>query len=263
MNICRILKAEVGRACFWLVWLSPVIGDYAAGQVPYPAALNGAAVSEKGISSLAQQGLVVGNGELNAVIYVTGADLRLRLAKNDCWDVRVDTKSDPPLPTIDVATGKVTGHGGVGSWKAPYPTALPCAELILGGKGKSAVTEATLDLANAVARVQTTDDAAEVRVLAQSNVVLIQSGRPLSFLGPREFLKEKNLDQWVRPSETGTQGECTYLHQEIPGDEDVSGMDIYVVAGRKNDWQAIAVVTSRDCPQPLDEAVQARGPHPG
>ena len=224
-------------------------------DIPYPDALHHADVSETNISSLTTQGLIIGNGELNAIVYSVGNDIHLRIGKNDCWDMRVDTKNDPPLPLINVATGKVTGHGEAGSWKAPYPAALPCAELVLGAHGPAAVTSAHLDLAKAVATVQGRGEATEVRILAQSNVILIRSNRPATFSGILDFLQEPNLAQWVSKADLGTQDECQYLHQNIPGDQDVDGMDIYIVTEKKEGLRAVAVVTSRDSAHPLDDAV--------
>ncbi len=236
----------------------------AAPPLPYPDALAAAAVSESKISDIAKFGLVVGNGELNAVIYSDSADndLRLRINKNDCWDMRIDTQDDPPLPLVDVTTGKAVGHGDAGSWKHPYPTALPVAEAVLGADGQTEVTGATLDLARAVATIKTAQETAEVRVLAQSNVILIHSKRPVSFIGDQDLLRAKKprpnsipIESWVSKADEGAQGGYRYLHQNIPGDEDASGMDLYVVAGRKGDLQAIAVTTSRDSAHPLPDAV--------
>ncbi len=242
-------------AGFIALALAVCLSTSSAADPPYPAALETAAVHVEKLPNMAL-GLLVGNGEMNAVVYADGNDLRLRVAKNDCWDIRVDTKSDPPLPHIDPATGKVTGHGAVGSWKKPYPTALPCAEIVLAGpKEKTAVTSATCDLQRAVATVVTDRDTAEIRVLAQSNVVLIRSARPLSLVGPLGFLRNKDLAEWVLPAETGEKEGLVYLHQPIPGDEDASGMDVYVVAGRKDELQAVAVTTSRDSRSPLEMAI--------
>ena len=244
----------------------------AASPIAYPDALAAAAVSEGSISDIHAQGLVVGNGELNAIIYSSGNDLHLRIDKNDCWDVRVDTQNDPPMPVVDVAAGQAAGvHGNAGSWYQPYPTALPVAELVLGADGQTAVTGATLDLARAVATIKTAEETADVRVLAQSNVILIHSKRPLSFIGDQDLLRDNSkprppkpgtkprpkipIETWVSKADEGERGGYHYLHQNIPGDQDVSGMDIYVVAGQKGDKQAIAVTTSRDSAHPLPDAI--------
>ena len=171
----------------------------AAPPIAYPDALAAAAVSESTISDIHDQGLVVGNGEMNAIIYSTGNDLHLRISKNDCWDMRVDTQDDPPLPVVDVAAGTATGHGDAGSWKHPYPTALPVAELVLGADGQTAVTGATLDLARAVATIKTAEETADVRVLAQSNVILIHSKRPVSFIGDQDLLRDNSKPRPPKP----------------------------------------------------------------
>ena len=237
-------------------------GAFPAEPIAYPDALAAAAVSEDSIADLRNRALVVGNGEMNALIYSVGNDLHLRISKNDCWDMRVFTQDDPPLPVVDVAAGKATGHGDAGSWTHPYPTALPVAELVLTADGQTAVTGATLDLARAVATIKTAEETADVRVLAQRNVILIHSKHPVSFIGDQDLLRSKNpkpnstpIESWVSKADEGEQGGCRYLHQNIPGDEDASGMDLYVVAGRKGDLQAVAVTTSRDSAHPLPDAV--------
>jgi hypothetical protein len=226
-------------------------------RVPYPEALAASAVTVDKISDISKCGLVVGNGELNVIVYSSWDELRLRIAKNDCWDLRIATENDPPMPIIDPAKGTVTNHHGTaGSWATPYPTALPCAEIVLGPLFEAkAIGGGTLDLAKAVASVKTGGASTDVRVLAQDNVVLIHSDRPLSFKGIVDFLKDKDIDKWVSRAEIGTQGDYQVLHQNIPGDADVNGLDVYVVAGRRGTTQAVAVVTSRDSKKPLDAAV--------
>ena len=234
----------------------------AAPPIPCPDALAAAEVSESNISDISKLGLVVGNGELNAIIYSSDNDLHLRISKNDCWDMRILTQDDPPMPVVNVAAGTAVGHGDAGSWKHPYPTALPVAEVVLGADGQTDVTGATLDLARAVATIKTAEETADVRVLAQSNVILIHSKRPVSFIGDQDLLRAKKprpntipIETWVSKADEGEQGGYRYLHQNIPGDEDASGMDLYVVAGREGDLQAIAVTTSRDSAHPLPDAV--------
>ncbi len=238
------------------LWASAMLAAPAAGVIPYPDALAAASVTEENLADISKRGLVIGNGELNAIVYSVGNAIHLRLAKNDCWDLRVDTEDDPPLPSINPATGIVSNyHGAAGSWKKPYPTALPCAEAVLGGSDPGALISATLDLAKAAVTIKTGAETVDARVLAQDNVVLIHSARPLSLTGILGFLKDKNIDQWISQAERGERGGYQFLHQNIPGDKDMSGMDIYVVAGRRGATQALTVVTSREVKEPLDAAV--------
>lgn len=242
------------RLLLWLLLAGICNPVTAAVTPPHPEALAASAVTQTSIADISKRGLVLGNGEVNAIVYTVGNDLRIRIAKNDCWDLRVDTENDPPMAVIDPATGKVDNyHGAAGSWKKPYPTALPCAELVLGGQ--SAVTGATLDLAKAVATVQAGNETLRLRVLHQANVLLIESDRAASFLGILDFLKVKDLGTWVSKADGGMRDDCRYLHQNIPGDQDVEAMDIYVVTASRGSTRAVAVVTSRDVPKPLDAAV--------
>ncbi len=234
----------------------PPSTEASVASVPYPEALAASAVTVDKLSDISKCGLVVGNGELNAIVYSTGNELRLRLAKNDCWDLRVDTENDPPMAVIDPANGTLTNrHGAVGSWEKPYPTALPCAEIVIGPFEAKAIGGGALDLAKAVASVKTDGASTDLRVLAQDNVVLIHSDRPVSLKGILDFLKGKDLETWISRAEIGTKGDYQFLHQNIPGDADVSALDVYVVAGKRGATQAVAVVTSRDSEKPLDAAV--------
>ena len=103
----------------------------AAPPLPYPDALAAAAVLESKLSDIRSLGLVVGNGELNAIIYSSADNnLHLRISKNNCWDMRINTQDDPLLPLVDIAAGKAVGaHGNAGSWTHPCPNPLQAARL--------------------------------------------------------------------------------------------------------------------------------------
>jgi beta-galactosidase/beta-glucuronidase len=230
-------------------------------SIPYPDALAAAKVSVSRLSDLSRDGLVVGNGELNAIVYAVGQDVHVRIGKNDCWDLRVHTEDDPPMPTIDPATGAIkNAHATAGSWNKPYPTALPCAELILKAANHGDIRSGSLDLANATATVTSANgQMVDIRVLYQDNVLVLQSDRAVSFVGITDFLKEKGINTWVSKADQGTHGDFQYLHQNLPGDQDVEGLDVYVVAGKRGTTQAIAVVTSRDSKNPLQSAADLVG----
>lgn len=234
-----------------------------ATEVPYPAALDAAAVNLPDVSDISKKGLVVGNGELNAIVYSSGNDIRLRVSKNDCWDMRINTEENPPLPTVDVAKQMFTGKQGKAppGWeKYVHPTALPCADISLAAaSGQSAWKSAKLNLGKAVATVASDVDTTAVRVLSQRNVILIDSKRSVSLKGISDCVKDhegKPVSGWVSPAKTGKRREYLCLQQNIPGNADVSGMDIFVVAGRNGSKQAIAIVTSRESNKPLEEAVK-------
>ncbi len=234
-----------------------------AAEIPYPIALDAAAVNLPDVSDISKKGLVVGNGELNAIVYSSGNEIRLRVSKNDCWDMRINTTENPPLPTIDVAKQTFTGEQNKAqpSWeKTIHPTALPCTDISLAAAGgQSTWKSARLDLGKAVATVVSDVDTTTVRVLSQHNVILLESARSVSLNGIRDLVKDRDgkpISDWVSEAATGKRGDFLCLKQNIPGNADVSGMDIFVVVGHKGSKQAIAVVTTRESKNPMKDAVE-------
>ena len=108
-----------------------------AANIPFPVALDAAAVNLPDVSDISKKGLIVGNGELNAIVYSSGNEIRLRVSKNDCWDMRINTEENPPLPIVDVSKQTFTGEQGKAqpSWeKYVHPTAIPCTDIANCGK---------------------------------------------------------------------------------------------------------------------------------
>lgn len=150
------------RASTWAVVLLALgwgrIGpgqEPAAGRVrhesPHPVerGLEAAAVSVDRLDSILDDALLVGNGDINALVYSEGGQLALMLTKNDVWDARLDTKLDPPLPTLELlkklAAAETPPQGGrttilAGGWGTqakdsyhahPYPCPRACGRLVL------------------------------------------------------------------------------------------------------------------------------------
>jgi hypothetical protein len=116
-----------------------IASNATAQDIPYPSALDAAAVSQTRIADLNREALTLGNGDLNALLWERHGGLCLRVAKNDVWDARVDTSADPPLLKVDLANQKWTGgEGNVPSWGKPYPTPRPAAVVSIGAPGAGA-----------------------------------------------------------------------------------------------------------------------------
>jgi autotransporter-associated beta strand protein len=238
-----------------------------AQTIPYPSALSASNISESSISNIGTQGLVIGNGELNGIVYTSGNDVHLRICKNDSWDMRINTSGDPAMPTVSPSVPSFTGsQGATPSWNNyPYPIGLPCVDVDLAApSGQSSWGTATLNLQTATATVPSNVDSTSICTLAQSNVFYIKSTRALSFTGINTTGLMSTLNSvanstWINNMTTGTQSGFSYVCQTIPGDADVSGMSIYMVTGGTNGVQVIAVVTSRDDASspsaPLNDAV--------
>lgn len=107
----------------------------AAASEPFPAALDAAAVEQDRLDDLNTRALVLGNGDLNALLWDRGGALALRVTKNDLWDARIDTSKDPALLTMDIAARKWSGGTGQPpSWHDhPYPQPRCAAVVTIGG----------------------------------------------------------------------------------------------------------------------------------
>jgi len=223
------------------------------GGIPYPAALNGAAVLESRITDINREALMLGNGDLNGLLWERNGTLCLRVAKNDVWDARIDTSQDVPMMQVDVANRKWNGGGYPPSWKQAYPHPRCAAVVRIGatvaeaGAGQRVraegsaprISSARLDLRHAVAEL---DEAGAVRtvvrVLADRNVFLIETAKEVSL----EEIKAKELPA----AEQGESNGVKWLHMKMPGDMDYAGMEYAMAVAANGKQKAVSLVTSFD-----------------
>ena len=104
-----------------------------ASEIPFPMALNAAAVSEERLADLNRDALALGNGDLNGLLWDCNGTLSLRVAKTDIWDARIDTSGDAPLMKVDVPNQKWSGGEYPPSWKKPFPSPRCAALVRIGG----------------------------------------------------------------------------------------------------------------------------------
>lgn len=147
-RLCILLRTTV-HACALALTVVACGGD----TVPFPDALDAAAVSVKRLDRIQDDALLLGNGDINALIYSSQAELRMMLTKNDVWDARLITANDPPLPKlrwIKQAASDLSGGGNTeihedrfrrtrrdGYHDHPYPFPKPCAQLVFGNNTSS------------------------------------------------------------------------------------------------------------------------------
>ena len=86
----------------------------AAGEIPFPGAVDSAAVRQDRLDDVLENALILGNGDVNALLYAKGPGLVLRLTKNDVWDSRIDTSMNPPLLKVDIKGKRLIGLGKIG-----------------------------------------------------------------------------------------------------------------------------------------------------
>jgi len=139
-----------------IVLAAPGAGTQAlAGEpsIPFPETLDAAAVAVERLDDVLEHALIIGNGDINALVCTDSGNLLLRLSKNDVWDARLDTSEDPPLLPMarirELAKGDWlkagafgggwlgpdgTPHRGGNSWSRPYPCPRPCGVVRLGAR---------------------------------------------------------------------------------------------------------------------------------
>ena len=79
-----------------------------AQKIPFPETLRKANIKSRKLDSPILHGMIQGNGDLHSFFYAKKKQIIVRLAKNDVYDARIDTKDDPELARIDIETGKVS-----------------------------------------------------------------------------------------------------------------------------------------------------------
>ncbi|HBO44435.1 MAG TPA: hypothetical protein DD670_10980, partial [Planctomycetaceae bacterium] len=261
-----------------ILFLTPSLLRAEATKVPFPRALEAAAISVPRLDDIHECALIVGNGDINALVYQEGNQLLIRITKNDVWDARLPTENDPPLPTLK----RLKELGGSGEWPNkgwivpegyrfrgrdsyhafPYPCPRACAvvEIVLPDSGsmKGGADSATavpplsarLDLTRACAEVfdgRSKEPIVTIRALAGLNALLI---------GTRYEARLKPVLSDDLPAATsGAEGDTTWIHQAIPGDLDWPGMDFAAALAQGDGHKTIAVVTSRESQQTRADAV--------
>jgi len=98
-----------GRCMLLVALMVGATSVWAAPTIPFADSLEGAAVSVDRLDDILKYALIIGNGDINALVYTDSGNIELILTKNDVWDARLETALDPPLPTL--ARIKELGRG--------------------------------------------------------------------------------------------------------------------------------------------------------
>ncbi len=268
---------KISRSILFFVLLLPIFSMAhliaAPAKIPYPEALADAAVRVNDLKDLLDGSLIIGNGDLNALVYQEKDGLVMSLTKNDVWDARIDTRLDPPLPTIDLIhklaasdtafplkdnnRGFVLPEGM--TWQGPdsysaaaNPCPRQCARIVWTSQKQplAAAARGELDLRSAKACILPMTGKrpwAEIRCLAQQNVFLVKT----KALPQLQAIASAGLPA----AETGVLDSIHWLRQTIPGDLDWPGMQFAVAVKQNDSWSHIAVVTSRESADPLGDAM--------
>ena len=109
-------------------------------QIPYESSLDSAAIHQTELKQL-DNSIIIGNGDINGLVYSVDGNINISLTKNDVWDGRMITKDDPPLFKVDIKNRK--WGGGAPEYQVPpsygdypYPCPVYCGIVSVGKKNK-------------------------------------------------------------------------------------------------------------------------------
>ena len=233
-----------------------VAANTALAGIPFPTDLDNAAISVPRLDNILEYALLLGNGDLNGLLYSDNGQLVLRITKNDVWDARLLTENDPPLPTLKRLKELANGPWPDRNWILPegvavtekdsyHANAFPCPRACAVVKLNTPGAAAKLDIARAVVQTGETNT---VRALAHANVFLIES--------PASATLEPIRPDDLPPVVTGKTDGVDWVKQTIPADPDWSGLTFAVALAQNATRKTVAVVTSREARNPVATAVK-------
>ena len=236
----RIIMTNLSKKVGLLFIVMAALCGVSSAQesIPFPEALNKAAVNLSSMTNASENSLMLGNGDLYGIVWEKENNLFMRITKNDIWDARVNTSGDGPMPKVDIPSGEITGTVRAGPSTKNYLYPQPrCATALRLGPVDPEV-KAHLDLHKAVASIASGSNKTQVRILHDRNVILVMSPHPIVI----EPIKAETLPD---PT-TGTTDGINWLMMNMPGDVDYKGMDYAVAVASRGNLKAVAVVTSFD-----------------
>ncbi len=257
-----------------LLFACSIFGTIKANEngIPFPKALAQASIKVDKLNDILDGALLIGNGDINALVYGDSFSIIMNLTKNDVWDARLITKNDPPIPTLDLI--KELGASDTAfplkdnnanfvlpeglTWRADdsyhseaYPCPRQCAQISIGGKLTTTDLLGELDLRQAMVKIANKGTKAplyKIRALASRNVFLIEAAAPVTLLP----IESKGLLK----ASTGKTKDVSWLKQEIPGDPDWPGMSFAVAVASKGSQKAVSIVSSSEAKDVVVGAIE-------
>lgn len=260
---------------YFLVIIFATIGKASGSDsgIPFPQALEEASIKVNNLNDILNGSLIIGNGDINALIYSDGSSILLNLTKNDIWDARVETSNDPPIPSVDLI--KELGKSETGfplkgnsnsaymlpegeSWdkkdsyhSGAYPCPRQCAQIKIKLKDTTTSFIGEVDLLNAVANISETNgncNVIKLRALSDRNVFLIETPEQILL----EHIKSADIPEVI----IGEENKVKWIKQIIPNDLDWPGMEFAVAIAKSENLNAIAIVSSMESNDVILDAVK-------
>ncbi len=235
-------------------------GVCAFADIPYPEALERSDVALSTLDDPINDALLIGNGDLNALVFSDGDDLVVRITKNDVWDARLDSALDPPIPTLkrllELGRGEEwtdreyilpedsTWEGPDSYHAHPYPCPRACAVLRVTGAAKPPLV-AKLDLRRARIDVFSVNGMYTIHIPADVNTIVVNRDD-----GAVNCALEAIASEDIPAAETGNEDHVAWIAQDIPGDADWPGLSFAVAMSQHENTAVTSVVTSRESNSP-------------
>lgn len=238
----------------------------------YKDAIDQAVIVLDDLDDILNRSLLIGNGDINALIFQHGGRFVLHLTKNDVWDARLDTSKDPPLMSTGELTEKVRSLGSSapqgdlshilqpGQEEDSYhahsnPCPRLCGKLFVdmdvdeSFKGK----HHRLSLSEGLIRSFLKEgEPATIFACAKTNVFVIH--QPHSVL---KAMLDPTDDEEMPPAKMGRDNQFIWIERKIPGDLDIppleSAVAVYLGEGESGLITA-AIATSNQSDEPLEKA---------
>lgn len=242
-------------------------------KTPFPKALEAASIKVSNLNDILNGALIIGNGDINALIYSDSNSIVMNLTKNDVWDARVETFKDPPIPTLELIkqlgasdtafplkgnnnSAYVLPEGKTWAGKdsyhsAAYPCPRQCAKIKITIKEKITDLEGEVDLLHALALIkesEATKNLVKIRALSNRNAFLIETSE--------QILLESIKSEDIPMATTGETNKVKWIKQEIPGDLDWPGMEFAVAVSSIENRKAVAIVSSLESVDVVSDAIK-------
>ena len=258
----------------WIILSSSVfaLDSGNINKIPFLKALNNASIEVDNLNDILNNALLIGNGDINALIYSDSNSILLNLTKNDVWDARVETINDPPIPTLDLIkqlgksntafpiknnnSGYVLPEGMEWNKKdsyhlAAYPCPRQCAKIKISKREKNIEYRGKISLLNAIAEItenETAIEAIKIRALSNRNIFLIETTEEVTL----ESIRSSDLPN----ASGGIRQNTKWIKQVIPGDLDWSGMEFAVAVASSENRKVVAIVSSMESTDVVGDAVK-------
>jgi len=236
----------------------------------YQDAIAQADVILDSLGDLLNSSLLIGNGDINALVYQQEKEFILHMTKNDVWDARLDTSRDPPLMSTRELKEKVrelgsnAPQGDLSSILQPgeekdsyhahsYPCPRLCAKLLVDPDVDESFKYHRLSLGEGMIRSFPREgEPVTIFACAEMNVFVIH--RPNSSL---KVSLDPADDEEMPPAKVEEDERFIWMEREIPGDLDIAPLR-YAVAVYLGESESglitAAIATSNESDAPLDMA---------